>query len=295
MARVVQLLKGIAELTRPHNLLVAAVTTLIGYGLVSKVYGYQLIEDTFAQAALIVMFVAAAGYMINDYYDIETDRVAKPWRPLVSGTVQPNVARILAYIFFLLGIIASTNLGPCVAVFVIVNVLLLHEYSRWVKKTGFIGNIVVALNSAATVLFGGLVRSVELGAVVPYAVLLPAVYAFLLVLGREVVKGIEDVEGDKHVGISTVAVKCGVVCARRVAALLLGLVVAISPLPAVTGLYNWLYVVFAAIVDVSIAVSLMNLYRASSYHELIVEARRARSLLKLGFLAGGVAFTAGLL
>jgi len=155
--------------------------------------------------------------------------------------------------------------------------------------------MVVALNSAATILFGGLVRSVELGALVPLAVLLPAAYAFLFVLGREVVKGIEDVEGDKRANIFTVAVKCGLPCARSVAAILLGLVVAISPLPALIGIYNWLYSVFAAIVDVSISVSLIVLYRAGKGDELIAAARRARSILKVGFLAGGLAFTAGLL
>jgi len=136
MVEVVRLVRGLVELTRPHNLLVAVVTTLIGYGLASKVDGYQLIDYTFVQAALIVVLVAAAGYVISDYYDIETDKIAKPWRPLVSGVVPPIVARMLAYVLFALGVAASISLSPYVFVFVVANAVRLHEYSRWVKRTG---------------------------------------------------------------------------------------------------------------------------------------------------------------
>ena len=295
MTKAIDLVKGVAELTRPHNLVVAVVTTFIGYGIVSKTYGYQLADKTFIWPALVVVLIAAAGYVINDYYDIETDRIAKPWRPLVSGIVSSRTARILAYILFALGLAISAIMNPYILLFVAANALLLHEYSRWIKRTGFIGNTVVAYNSAATILFGGLTRSIELDALVPYAVLIPAIYAFLFVLGREIVKGIEDIEGDRRAGIYTIAVAYGAERARSMAILLLGAVVAISPIPALLGIYNVLYAVFAVIVDVTILLSLITLYKANNIDEIIAAARKARSLLKAGFLAGGLAFTLGLL
>ncbi|KSW11763.1 hypothetical protein CF15_02850 [Pyrodictium occultum] len=287
-------LKGVLMLTRPHNLFVAIITTFIGYGLVSRIYGLPLLSSSFIYATAVVVFVAAAGYVINDYYDVETDRVSKPWRPLVTGIVAPTTARLLAYILYLAGMVVSLVLGFWPAVFAALNAVLTHEYSRWVKKTGFLGNLLVALNSAATILFGGLVRSLDANSPVPYLVLLPSLYAFLLILGREIVKGIEDVEGDKRIGAMTLAVSCGVHCARSVAALLLLVVVAISPLPALLGPYNLAYLALALVVDASIILAIHALYNGHEARHIVEASRRARSLLKISLLAGGLAFALGL-
>ncbi|ABM79903.1 geranylgeranylglycerol-phosphate geranylgeranyltransferase [Hyperthermus butylicus] len=296
-----QMLRGLIELVRPHNLVVAALTTLIGYGTVASIYGGDIVSSGYAYAALIVVLVAAGGYVINDYYDIETDMVAKPWRPIVSGRVSPGAARFYAYMLFTIGLIIALVTCPNFIVFgfAVLNALLVHEYSRWIKRTGLPGNIVIAFNSASTIVFGALYAScmIKGKVVLPSVALIPVLYAFLLVLGREFVKGIEDVKGDAIAGIGTLAVRFGVRTAYMASVAVLGLVVVLSPFPYISGVYNMAYLILALVVDVLIAYSLAILGRgvARGLEDAIRASRRARSALKLAFMVGALAFLAGLM
>ncbi|BEP18168.1 UbiA family prenyltransferase [Pyrofollis japonicus] len=288
-------IRGYIELLRPHNLFVSAITTLVGYSVVSKLQDGSIVGFDYLIASTIVVLIAAAGYVINDYYDIETDKISKPWRPIVRGSVKPEHARYFAYLLFILGITVALLSSLLIGLFALISGLLVHEYSRWIKKTGFIGNIAVSIESAATILFGGFFAAVYHGAYVPLIVLIPTIYAFLFVLGREIVKGIEDVEGDKQANIYTLAVTVGPHRAAIIATIILAIVVLISPLPWMAGIYNVLYLIFAAGVDLSIIVSILLLGRGKTLNELIEASRKARSLLKIGFLMGGLAFLLGII
>ena len=288
-------LRGYLELLRPHNLLVSFLTTIIGYGAVIKYVHHYPSWLTCVAASLIVVLIAAGGYVINDYYDVETDAISKPWRPIVRGAVRRRDARVLAYSLFLGGLVISAAYSIYILIFSLISALLVHEYSRWIKRTGFIGNISVAVESAATILFGGFFAAVVLNKQVPALVLIPVFYAFLLVLGREIVKGIEDVKGDAHANIYTLAVTLGPRKAAIIASILLLLVVIISPLPWFTRIYNILYLVFAIGVDATILYSVAALLKHSDEESIIEASKKARSALKVGFLLGGLAFLLGLL
>jgi geranylgeranylglycerol-phosphate geranylgeranyltransferase len=286
-------LKGYVELLRPHNLLVAALTTLIGYVVACRA-GHVCPWQPYLYAALAVALVAAGGYVINDYYDVEADAVSKPWRPIPSGRVGRREALLLALFLFLAGFAVSLPLGPVAAFFVAVNILSVYAYSWYAKKTGFVGNVVVALNSAATILMGALACCAYTGVECPLVALVPAGIAFGLVLGREVVKGIEDYHGDKVKCYMTLAVRWGPVRAARTAAVLLAAVIALSPLPLAAG-YGILYLVLAAATDAAIAYSIAVLLRVSDDEEAIEASRKLRSVLKVGFLLGALAFILGAL
>ena len=286
-------LKGYVELIRPHNLVVAALTTLIGYVTVCAIipchglYGY-------IYAALAVVFVAAGGYVINDYYDVGTDAVSKPWRPIPSGRVGPREAYALALVLLAAGILASAPLGPVAAVFVAVNAASVYAYSAYAKRTGFLGNIVVALNSAATILMGGLAACLtSTNTECPLVVLVPAIVAFLLVLGREIVKGIEDYYGDMKECYLTLAVRLGPLNAARIASFLLASVAAVSIVPLMLPQYSIYYMLFAGATDVLIIYSVVLLLRCRSIEEAIKASRRLRSVLKVAFLTGAIAFIVG--
>ena len=294
-------LMGVIELLRPHNLLVAFLTTLIGYAAVAKDAGtpFHMLLGRFAVAASVVTLIAAGGYVINDYYDVETDAIAKPWRPIVSGRVSRRTAQMLAYLLFMLGVVLAVieyyRYPPLVG-FVLLNAILVHEYSRWIKRRGFTGNLVIAFNSSSTILFGYMVACYDVKGhlyLQPYA-LIPALYAFLLVLGREIVKGLEDVKGDEAAGIRTLAVALGLRKASIVASLMLIIVVALSPLPYISGLFNIYYLILAAVVDVLILVSVKLILAWERESQAIRAAMRARSLLKWSFLLGAAAFIVGL-
>jgi geranylgeranylglycerol-phosphate geranylgeranyltransferase len=285
------------ELVRIHNVAVSLVTTYTGYITASKLIAGGLEHGSELVAALaIVALIAGSGYVINDYYDVVSDSVSKPWRPIPSGRVSRREARILAYVLMGLGLIVSLLiLKPNLILFVLSNAILVHEYSRWIKKTGFIGNITVALNSAATIVFGALAFASARGLDVPVLAFIPALYAFLLILGREVVKGIEDYEGDKLTNTRTLAVVWGPRRAAIASAVLLVAVIALSPLPYILAGYNTAYLVLAAVVDILILVSLAGILTGKDVHKIIDESRKARSYLKAATFVGGLAFILGVL
>ena len=292
-------LGALIELIRLHNLLVAALTTLIGYTAVSVYSSTSLFDYPYTlYVVLVVVLVAAGGYVINDYYDIDTDKLAKPWRPIPSGRISRKQALIMAWILFLSGIMLSFVLDLVIFIFTVVNALLVYEYSRWIKRTGFPGNLVVALNSSATILMGVLAKSLLLKIEIPVVTLIPAVISFLLVLGREIVKGIEDYYGDKESCYLTIPVSLGVCKASKIASLILVGVIIVSPIPYLYGGYNILYMVLALFVDaiiINTIVSYARFWHDCSMRQLIKVSSTMRSRLKVAFLIGSLAFIFGVI
>jgi geranylgeranylglycerol-phosphate geranylgeranyltransferase len=290
-------LLAILELLRLHNVAVTFATTFAGFALAYMVAGGSSVLSAVSEpyywiAAAIVALVAAGGYAINDYYDISIDAVNKPWRPIPSGRVTPREARILALTLMGTGVCVAMLVGPLSTLYALAAAVLLHEYSRWIKRSGFWGNVVVAFNSASSIVFGGLVfceASGRMEALPP--VLLPAAYAFLLVLGREIVKGIEDYRGDMVGGVKSLAVILGPRRAAIIAATVLWLVVAVSPLPFVKGWYGLGYLILASLVDLIAVYSSVVLLLAE---DPVAIAEKARRALKIAFAFGGLAFILGL-
>ena len=174
------------SLVRMGNVLMMGLATIVGYvsGGGSEVKHMLL-------ATIVTMLVGAGGNIVNDYFDRFIDAVNKPWRPIPSGIISPLTAHIASIGFMITGIALSILLPfPCFIIAVIAS-LLLYEYSHWIKRTGIPGNIVIALLSGLSILYGGFAAGN------PEASILPSLYAFLLIFGREIYKGIEDVEGDR--------------------------------------------------------------------------------------------------
>jgi len=291
-------LRAYLELLRPHNLVVAALTTLIGYVTVLAAHGVietrLLWEETLSYAVAAVVLVAAAGYVINDYYDVGSDAVSKPWRPIPSGRVGRREALSIAAVLFIAGLAVSLPLGPVAVAFVAANAASVYLYSARVKRTGFMGNVLVAANSAATIVLGALAACYATRSHCPSIVLVPVAVAFLLVLGREIVKGIEDYWGDLQECYMTLAVRLGPVKAARIAALVLALTAAASAVPplAASG-YGVAYMLLAAATDATILYSVLALLKVEETEEAIDVSRRLRSILKVSFLLGAMAFLLG--
>jgi len=174
---------------------------------------------------LSTMLIAAAGYIINDYFDIKIDRINRP-HSVVAGTRINN--RMLIIIYTILNIIAVV-IGIYLAcqlhnlkllLLQLIPIGLLWFYSTSYKKQLLIGNIIVALLSALSVAVPIFYEQV---AIPPYytweipvlhfifrALLMYSTFAFLLSLIREVVKDIEDQEGDAALACNTIPIKWGI-------------------------------------------------------------------------------------
>lgn len=219
------------EIARPHNMLAAGLCVAAGY---------RVAGGGDAVAALAAMAVAAlatgAGNVINDYFDVDIDRVNKPRRPLPSGRLSPRVALALYVVFSVAVLVAAFALLPrAVAALVLVWQVTLFAYAWAMKRVFIVGNLLVAAITSSAFVAGGLLAGRPGEAVVPFLI------AFFFVLSRELVKGAEDIRGDAGAGVATLAVRLGVERTVFVAAaMMLTLAVAI-PLPSLVGYYGWQY------------------------------------------------------
>jgi len=188
------------KIIRPLNCLFVIIT--VGFGAFYKTDLQFQLPVLFA--ALATFLIAAAGYVINDFFDYEIDIINRSDRILPAGLISLKAAKNYAYLLFLVGIIFSvlTQNKYCL-ILAIVNSALLYLYSKYFKKMFFLGNLVVAYNSASTFIFGGLSNDNVKNSI------MISLLAFLYTIVREIVKDVEDMEGDSKQGATTMAVVWG--------------------------------------------------------------------------------------
>ncbi len=233
--------------------------------------------------ALSATLIGCYGNVINDVLDVEIDRINKPWRPLPSGRISLSSAKTGAAILLIAGIALSLLLPPVCPVIAVIASVLLYAYSWRVKKTGFPGNLVIAFLSFMVVVYGGLAGPD------PGRSLVPGLYAFLIILGREIYKGVEDVEGDRRHGVKTIAASLGVKPAVIMGTILLFTVVAISPFPYFYMGMNIAYLLSAFIgVDLPIIIAFIKIIKNPVKH-----AWTSTRILKIPLFMGLLAFFLG--
>jgi geranylgeranylglycerol-phosphate geranylgeranyltransferase len=247
-------LGGLVEMTRPVNSVMLGLAILVGAAVTggASILGSPL--------TLILSFVTGfcmtgAAMAINDYYDREIDVVNEPGRPIPSGRVTPGEAVALSVVLSVVGLGASYMMSLSVTLVAAFSWVVMMLYSAWGKRTGFPGNLMVSACISLPFIYGGLLT----GAVFPS--LYFSLIAFLSNTGREVTKGIVDVEGDRDAGVNTVAVSKGPRAASVVASAFYVAAVASSLIPPVLRLVSAWYLPFVAVTDMGLlygAYSLVN-------------------------------------
>ncbi|AHC51782.1 MFS transporter [Sulfolobus acidocaldarius SUSAZ] len=268
--------KAYLELIRVHNVVGSAVSAFMGY-VIATTWKFT---PLFFLPLLVVSLIAAGGYVINDIYDIEVDKINKPERPLPSGRIEVNIARRFSIVLFAVGLIISIPLGLIPFGVALITIILLYEYARSLKKLGLVGNFIVSLTSALSAYYGGLASGSLLGNFI-----IPTIYIFFFTLSREFVKGIEDIEGDKRNGVNTLAVKLGEKSTWIIAKIILGILIFTSPLPYFLG-FNLIYLIGILALDVLLIYILI-------LHNTIESATKARSLMKIYAIGTLIVFTLG--
>lgn len=180
----------------------AALYTLIGAYLAAGWSGVTSLPAL--QAALVVWLVVLYGFVVNDYFDQDIDRLSKPERPIPAGLTTPRVAVALALGLALGALVWSGTLGPLSAGLALANLLVCAIYSARLKNSVLIGNATMALLDATIVLYG----SLALGTPPPSAWLAAGLFV-LFFFGYEILKTIDDREGDARAGLGTVATRLG--------------------------------------------------------------------------------------
>ncbi|WP_293029597.1 geranylgeranylglycerol-phosphate geranylgeranyltransferase [Natronococcus sp.] len=267
--------RGLLELTRPVNVIAASVLTFIGAFVASGVTAYPL-EVVAAVAA--TGLAVGAGNAINDYFDREIDRINQPERAIPRGAVSPRGALAFSVVLFV-GAIGLALVLPRLAIAIAaINLLALVAYTELFKGLPGLGNALVAYLVGSTFLFG----AAAVGEVGPAAVLF--VLAGVATLTREIIKDVEDLEGDREEGLNTLPIAIGERPALAVATALLVAAVLASPLPYVLGEFG---VAYLALVLPANAIMLYAAY------ESFDDPTAGQSRLKYGMFLAAVAFIVG--
>jgi geranylgeranylglycerol-phosphate geranylgeranyltransferase len=204
--------KDAIEIMRPVNDLMGGLTVIIGILNTRTGITFPTLIINIILGVITYFFIAAAGMIINDYYDYPIDKINRPERPIPRGSISLKQAKLLYISTFLIGVALATfhsllfNLGLINIVLAIFFGFIGWLYAYWGKKSGFVGNVIVAISFSIGLIYGAVLN----GSIVPIYIYFFFLTSFFLLLAREVVKGCEDIEGDKKEGVRTLAIKYGV-------------------------------------------------------------------------------------
>ncbi|MCF1750161.1 geranylgeranylglycerol-phosphate geranylgeranyltransferase [Mariniradius sediminis] len=198
---------GFLKMSRPVNLVIVAFAQLMtAYFLVETTgSGHSVLLDPNLYAIILsTVILAAAGYMINDYYDVKIDYVNKPEEVIIGKGMKRRMVLFLHSALNFTGIGIGYIVSPKIALINFIAAFLLWLYSNSLKRQPFIGNLVVALLTGVTIwIIGFYYQKSEL------LVLTYAIFAFFLNLIREIIKDIEDRQGDRKHGCRTLPIVIG--------------------------------------------------------------------------------------
>jgi geranylgeranylglycerol-phosphate geranylgeranyltransferase len=276
---------GFFEIARIPNCIMMGLAVIIGefMSLGTAVPIYSVVVGF-----LVGFFLVAGSMAMNDILDTEIDRINSPKRPIPSGRVSKTEATAFATITLALGLSLAFALSVVNLVIAVLAVSLMLYYNRFGKKTGLPGNAVVSANLAIPFIFGGAIGGIS-NTLYTFALL-----AFLAGMGREVIKGMADIEGDSKRVVRTLAISKGLGPAAKTGALFLVAAVLLSVIPIAFGMVSWLYTPFVLVCDLGFLYSAYSIVRDPSPGNALRSKNQALVWMLLGliaFIAGG--FTIG--
>lgn len=199
-------MKYILTLIRARNLVMIVLSQALVQAclLAPGVDWAKLLDPGFQVLVLSTVCIAAAGYIINDYYDVKIDAINKPDRLLVGRRIRRRRAMFAHLILSAVGVLLGLLLSIPVALINLGAVLLLWGYSARLKKMLLVGNVVIALLSASMLLvvavYNDTLNRITLGF---------ALFALLISLIREIIKDVEDMKGDASFDCRTLPIVAG--------------------------------------------------------------------------------------
>lgn len=191
------------QLTRIWNLLIIA---LAQYFTAAYLINPATIKNPrLFLLSVSTLLIAAAGYIINDYYDVKIDFINKPDRVVVGRSIARRNALFLHSVFSGLGIAIGIYLSLWIGAVNLFSVFLLWLYSNTLKRKPFIGNFAVALLTGLSILVVDALFFTHHSLIWIYAL-----FAFFMTLVREIVKDMEDLKGDNTFGCRTLPILWGI-------------------------------------------------------------------------------------
>jgi geranylgeranylglycerol-phosphate geranylgeranyltransferase len=259
---------------RPHNVAAAVLSTAVGYFMASSGPVPWLLLSGVASAT-------AGGNVVNDIHDRDIDEINKPNRPFPSGALSSRTGWIVYAVLTALTMILAARLPIRQAIWILGWVILLHLYSVRLKRMYLAGNVLVSIIAASGFLLGALTAGE------PSVGLIPACFTFFFVMGRELVKDTEDIEGDRACGARTLPIVSGESVALRAAGVIFILLALAFPLPSILGVYGRAYGLIMSLTVVPFLLASVYFSWRGRFLGLV------SGLLKIGMFCGMVAFYFG--
>lgn len=275
--RKAEKIKELFFVSRPLNWVMAGIGVFVG-----SLAGVGLNSDfilPIALAILATIFTMGAGNALNNLYDRNIDKIVHGKRSLASGRLSPQVALWFTVVSFVVGFSLALTLAwffnPVCLIIASFNLLVILLYEIRLKKRGLTGNLAIGYLVCSVFLFGG----AAVGKIT-HAIIIVAILAFLVTVGREIVKDIRDMPGDKGKR-KTLPMKIGEKRARIISVLFIGLAIVLSVL-----LWYWRLLGDSEIpyIFLAIPVPLFFTSACSIARLFIWDLKKADILLKAGML-----------
>ncbi len=278
------ILKGLFLISRPLNSFLSGFAVIIG-----AITAITHPLTTFQFFGIILGYfttslIAIGGYAINDVFDKDIDKINMPHRPIPAGYLTELQGKAYAFALFIVGILLALIISLPAFIIAVIGGISLFLYAAYFKRSGLIGNLIIGFLTAIPFIFGGfLTGSYD-------AMVFPALFAFLLIVGREIIKDIEDVHGDKIENVQSIALRYGVKPARSLGYLFLVILLIIVPIPIILGYYRTPVFVICVLVIILAIFYVAYLLFNRDEGEIIVNSTRAKKILKSCISLGVFAF-----
>lgn len=267
---------ALLRITRFWNLVIIALAQyVVAVFLIDR---HTIFDEKLLLLSVSTILIAAAGYIINDYYDVKIDLINKPDRVVIGKNIPRRFAILFHTVLSVSGVGIGFLLSWKIGVVNFLSAFLLWLYSNYLKRQPFIGNLSVALLTGLSIWLINVLYSVTNQLVTIYAL-----FAFFMTLIREIIKDIEDLKGDNSFGCKTLPIVWGI---RKTKALIYILMATL--IVAVVSL-NRLYVglpmqYFLVLLFIPMGFLLVKLVRADTVRDFDFLSQVCKVIMLLGIL-----------
>lgn len=266
------------DIIRPGNAFLAVISILL-VAFIGGVFNLPVLV-----ACIVVFVVTGFGNSINDYFDYKIDKINKPERPIPSGRISRKMAGYYSLALAITGnALAVIFLGLIPQLIVLFSTILMFYYAYRLKKKLIIGNILISFLTDLSFVFGGVVVGITVVSI--YL----GFYAFLTTMMREIVKDMEDREGDEEEGANTLPIVYGMKTSSILAAAFMIFASITSPILYFIGILTIWYLPILSVAILIFLSAAISILRDRS----IENARKISKRVKIGMVVTLLSFAAG--
>jgi 4-hydroxybenzoate polyprenyltransferase len=272
-----QFINSFLRLTRVWNLLIVAFAQYFTAGFLIGMHTLNDLRLLLLSTSTVL--IAAAGYIINDYYDVKIDFINKPDRVVVGKNITRRFALFFHIILSSAGVAISFLLSWWIVAINVFSVFMLWLYSNQLKRLPFVGNFAVALLTGLSILVVDALYPTHHGMIWIYAA-----FAFFMTLVREIVKDMEDLKGDNTYGCKTLPIVWGIRRSKLliyfILLIFLTIVLVLNQQYSQVPLYYFILFLF-----VPVAVLFISLLRADTKKEFTQLSTFCKLIMVLGIIS----------